>query len=36
VNVDRSLVKQVLQASGLIVQVTTSSPAGGLLTGTLS
>jgi hypothetical protein len=36
VNVDRSLVKQVLQASGLTVQVTTSSPGGGLLTGTLS
>ena len=35
VNVDRSLVKQVLHTSGLSVQVTTSSPAGGLLTGTL-
>jgi hypothetical protein len=35
VNVDRSLAKQVLQTSGLTVQVTTSSPAGGLLTGTL-
>jgi hypothetical protein len=35
VNVDRSLVKQVLQTSGLTVQVSTSSPAGGLLSGTL-
>ncbi len=36
VNVDRNLVKQVLQTSGLTLQVTTSSPAGGVLTGTLS
>ena len=34
-NVDRSLVKQVLQSSSLTIQVTTSSPAGGVLTGTL-
>jgi hypothetical protein len=36
VNLSRSLVKQVLQASALTVQVTTSSPAGGLLSGTFS
>ncbi len=36
VNVDRSLVKQLLQTSGLTLQVATSSPAGGLLTGTLT
>ena len=35
VNVTRSIVKQVLQTSGLTVQVATSSPAGGTLTGTL-
>jgi hypothetical protein len=35
VNVTRALVKQVLQTSGLTLQVTTSSPAGGVLTGTL-
>jgi hypothetical protein len=36
VDLNRSLVKQVLQTSGLTIQVATSSPAGGLLTGTLS
>jgi hypothetical protein len=36
VNLSRSLVKQVLQTTGLTLQVTTSSPAGGVLTGTLS
>lgn len=35
VNVDRNVVKQVLQTPGLTLQVATSSPAGGLLTGTL-
>jgi hypothetical protein len=36
VNLNRSLVKQVMQTSGLTIQVATSSPAGGLLTGTLA
>jgi hypothetical protein len=36
VNVDRTLVKQVLQTPGLTLQVSTSSPPGGLLRGTLS
>ena len=36
VNVDRSLVKQILQTSGLTVQVATSSPAAGTLTGTIA
>ena len=36
VNVDRSLVKQLLSGTGTTLQVETSSPAGGLLTGTLS
>jgi hypothetical protein len=36
VDADRSLIKQLLRTSGLTVQVATSSPAGALLTGTLS
>ncbi|MFL6005054.1 MAG: hypothetical protein ACJ744_02280 [Gaiellaceae bacterium] len=36
VNLNRSLVKQLLQTPGLTIQVATSSPTGGLLTGTLS
>jgi hypothetical protein len=35
VNLDRSVVKQVLRTSGLTIQIATSSPAGGLLSGTL-
>jgi hypothetical protein len=35
VNVSRTLVKQMLNSSGITLQVATSSPAGGLLTGTL-
>jgi hypothetical protein len=36
VDVSRALVKQILQTSGLTLRVTTSSPSGGVLTGTLS
>jgi hypothetical protein len=36
VNVSRTLVKQLLNGTGTTLQVQTSSPAGGLLTGTLS
>src|SRR4051795_13635669 len=35
-NVNRSLVKQLLSGTGTTLQVETSSPAGGLLSGTLS
>jgi hypothetical protein len=36
VNVTRSLVKQLLTGSGMTLRVETSSPVGGVLTGTLS